>query len=660
MSPGRRWQKQGWRALGLALPVFVLLWLAQAAGLLVRFELHGFDLYNRWMAAPGPSPRTVVIGFNEQDFRHVPNYPYPDAVLADLLERVLTAKPRLIVLNVVRDLPVEPGHARLLEVYQRAPMLFGMDLVRPGEPGELGVSAPPVLREAGRWGFPTSLTDLDGVTRAALLADTTRQPPHEHVLLRAARHALAAQGVRLEIAADGSLLIDGRAHRPLDPRRSHDDQAWLESWAAQQIPQRYQADALEFSFDDVLQGRVDPQIFTDRSVVIGTTAPSMARFLNTPLVPVSGRGIAAPLWMAHGLDNLYAVALDGWPVLRQLPGIAHQLGLFLLAWLACLSFLHVRSLGGWAVRAGVWATVLVSGGYLAFRAGWWLPVVPALVTLLLALGLVLNNLVRSEARQRKLLDTFGQVFDQLPDPVYVLDAAEHFVLINRAFGELALQVPDTLLNQPSSTLLGALQGEPSTGLAVRLLTVPGARHVLQVRESRAPGSARGHWTVGVVQSVRVLEAVGLGAETHASRSEARFAAAAYWAKAQGSPLALTWLQLHEIDLLETAYGADRLADIDAAILARLQRAFPDAVLCERVQAQCFQLLLSRRADTAAPLRQWLAQAFSWPLELGPEASAVEVDLQVGCAFLGGDGDTLEALRTQARARVVPLVADTPG
>lgn len=660
MSVWRWWQNQGWRALGLALPVFVLLWLAQAAGLLVRAELQGFDLYNRWMALPGPSARTVVIGFNEQDFRHVPSYPYADAVLADLLERVVAGKPRVIVLNVVRDIPVEPGHARLLEVYRRAPMLFGMDLVRPGEPGELGVSAPPVLREAGRWGFPTSLTDLDGVTRAALLADTARQPPHEHVLTRAARLALAAQGVRLDIAADGSLVLDGRSHPPLDPRRTYDDQAWSDSWAAQQIPQRYQSDALEVSFDDVLKGRVDATVFTDRSVVIGTTAPSMARFLNTPLVPISGRGIAAPHWMAHSLDNLYAVALDGWPVLRQLPGPVNHLGLFLLAWLACLSFLHVRSLGGWALRAGLWAAALVSGGYLAYRAGWWLPVVPALLTLLLALGLVFNNLVRSEAQQRRLLDTFRRVFDQLPDPVYVLDEAQHFVLINRAFGELALRVPDALLKQPAASLLGALQPEPLSGLGERILKVPGAQHALRVRESSAPGSARGQWTVGVVQSVRALPAVPGVAEADSCPADARFAAAAYWARSQGSPLALAWLELHELDLLEAAYGAERLPAIDRAILARLQRAFPDAVLCERPQATCFQLLLARRASAAAPLRQLLAQAFSWPLDLGPDAPAVEVDLQVGCAFLGADGETLDALRNQARARVAPLPAETPG
>lgn len=654
MSAWQAWRNRGWRALGLALPVFVLLWLAQSAGLLVRSELHGFDYYNAWMAEAGPSSRTVVIGFNEQDFRHVPSYPYSDDVLADLLERVLAGKPRVIVLNVLRDIPVEPGHARLLDVYRRAPMLFGMDLVRPGEPGELGVAAPPVLKEAGRWGFPTSMTDLDGVTRAALLADTARQPPHEHVLTRAARMALAPQGVVLEIAEDGSLLLDGRRHPPLDPRRSFDDEPWVESWAAQQIPQRYREDPQEVSFDDVLKGRVAPAVFTDRSVVIGTTAPSMARFLNTPLVPVSGRGIAAPLWMAHGLDNLYAAALDGWPILRQPTALVSRLGLFLLAWLTCLSLLQVRSLGGWALRAGLWSGLIVGVGYVAFRAGWWLPIVPALATLLLALGLVINNLVRDESRQRRLLEALRRVFDELPDPVYVLDEAQRFALINRAFGELALKVPEALLKQPASSLLGALQLDRHGSLGERRLEVPGAAHGLRVRESSVAGSAGGYWTIGVVQSVRPLETDHQSTANAADPSTARFTAAAYWSQAQQLPLALAWVEVSDLDLLEAAYGADMLSAIDDAVVQRLQRAFPDAVLCAPAGHHCFQLLLARRAADGQGLRQWLGQAFSWPLDPGARGVAVEVDLQVGCAVYGQDGDTLDVLAAAARARREPL------
>lgn len=646
-------------ALSLALVVYAVLWLAMAAGLLRQATLHGFDWYNGWLVDAQPSTRTVVVGFQESDFKYAGTYPYPDDLLARLLERVLADQPHAIVLNLLRDVPVEPGHERLLAAYRRAPMLFGIDVVRPGEPGEVGAMAPPVLREAGRYGFANSLNDVDGVVRTMLLSDVSREPLHQHVVAKVAQYALARQGVTLTFEADGAMRIGDRRYPPLVAGRDVQSAAeWTDSWAAHLIPQRHRAAPPEVSFADVLEGRVAAGFFRGQSVVIGTTASSMARLVHLPLAPVGSKSITSPVWFAHSLDNLYAVALDGWPVIRPLPLWLEQAGLLVFAWLVCLSLLHVSSLIGWAVRSGLWALVLVAGGLLAFWNGWWLPVVPGLAALLLALVLVVNNIVRSEARQRELHGAFRQVFDQLPDPVYVLDAQQQFVMINRAFGELALRTPDTLLKQPAATVLGPWTAR-SDATGERHLQRPGQPQLLRVHESRMPGNAGGAWTIGIVQSSRTPVIAEPVAADIDSDPQSRFAAAAYWTRDQQTPLALAWLQLLEVDLLESAYGADQLPAIEAAILSRLHRAFPDAVLCDGPQPRQFRLLLPRRVSSAAALRQLLAQAFSWPLDLGTRMPAVEIDLSAGHAFFGPDGDTLAALTTAARARLQPLQTDLP-
>lgn len=630
-----------WRALLLALPGFLLLLLLRSTGLMEPSALVMYDTFNRWMAAPGASERTVVIGFSESDFKYAGTYPYSDAMLADLLERVLAAGPRVIYLNVLRDIPVEPGHQRLLELYQRAPMLYAFDTAAPGELAE--AAAPPVIKEAGRYGFAKSLTDRDGVTRAALLADTSLTPIHEHATLKAARHGLAEQGIALELTSDGSLKLGNRSIPAI--KRQHDE--WSPTWAVHMIPYRYRANPPQVSFEDVLSGKVDTTLFRDRTVVIGTTAASMARLSKTPLLELGSAGVASPVWIAHNLDNLYAVALDDWPVERLLPPLVELLGLFLLAWLFCWSFLDVASFLGGLLRATLWGALLIGAAYIGFRQGWWLPIVSALTTLLLAVGLVLNNLLKAEAAQRRLISFLERVLDQIPDPIFVLDERGRFRLVNQAFSQLALKRPDDLLQQPSANLLGPLESDGSSR-GVRELSAPGVRQRLSLRESSMHDGGR-ELKIGIVQAVNAISSTDPAQKSVlAAEAEQRFASAAYWADQQNTPLALLLIEPADAGLLERAFGVAALPQIDDALSERLERAFPDAIVHLQPSPGQHALLIARRIETAAQAQVLVGQAFSWSLQT--PAGAVELDICLGCAWYGPDGRELSTLVEVASAR----------
>lgn len=630
-----------WRALLLALPGFLLLLLLRSTGLMEPSTLAMYDTFNRWMAAPGASERTVVIGFSETDFKYAGTYPYSDAMLADLLERVLSAGPRVIYLNVLRDIPVEPGHERLLELYRRAPMLFAFDTAAPGEQAE--AAAPPVIKEAGRYGFAKSLNDRDGVTRAALLADTSLTPIHEHAILKAARHGLATQGVALDMASDGSLKLGNRTI----PAFAHQHQEWSATWAVHMIPYRYRASPPQVSFEDVLSGKVDLTLFRDRTVVIGTTAASMARISKTPLLEPGSAGVASPVWIAHNLDNLYAVALDDWPVERVLSPFVELVGLFLLAWLFCWSFLDVASFLGGLLRASLWGGLLMGGAYVAFRLGWWLPIVSALATLILAVGLVLNNLLKAEAAQRRLISFLERVLDQIPDPIYVLDERGRFRLVNQAFSQLALKRPNDLLQQPSANLLGPLQSDGSSH-GERELSAPGSRQRLSLRESSMQDGGR-ELKIGIVQAVHAISSSDPAENTvRADEAEQRFASAAYWADQQSTPLALLLIEPADPGLLESAFGVAALPQIHDALSERLERAFPDAIVHLQPAPGQHALLIARRIETAAQAQAVVGQAFSWSLQT--PAGAVELDISLGCAWYGPDGSELSALLDVARTR----------
>lgn len=654
------WTKyRSWRALLLALPVFGLLLLLRATHMLEATELHAYDVFNRWMAEPGPSARTVVIGFSESDFKYVGTYPYPDNVLAGVLERVVAAKPRAIYLNVLRDIPVEPGHARLLDIYRRAPMLYGLDTAAPGEVAE--AMAPPVLLEAGRYGFAKSLDDIDGVTRSALLADIRGTPMHESSILKTARHALASQGVRLDIDAEGTLHTGAQSFRALPLTTLYAEELLEPTWRAFQIPYRYLQAPPQVSFQDVLEGKVDPATFRDRSVVIGTTATSMAKMSNTPLVPLKYSGVASPVWVAHELDNIYSIALDGWPVLNLPPRAISLLGLLALAWLSCWHFLAIRSLGGWAWRAAFWAVALVGGAYLAYRLGWWLPVVPALITVALAVILVVNNLIRAEASQRQLIGNFETLFDQIPDPIYALDERDRFRLVNRAFSQLALKRPADLVNLPADDLLGQLEvKQVSNGVHVcgeRKLKVFGSVQNLSLTESTVQDTDGRQLRIGIVRSVQPVASADTAQITSTlADATQRFAVAAHWAEHQGTDLALLLIEPASPDLLQSAFGANYLATLTAAMAERLERAFPDSVFQLQADPGQLVLLIERRIDSVRQAQSLVGQAFSWPLQT--DLGDIDLDVRMGCACYGVDGRDLTSLLEIARTRRRELPMNT--
>ena len=59
-----------------------------------------------------------MVTIDEADIQAVGDWPITDAVLAQLLTNIRLQNPRVIGLDLYRDLPEEPGHQELLDVFQ--------------------------------------------------------------------------------------------------------------------------------------------------------------------------------------------------------------------------------------------------------------------------------------------------------------------------------------------------------------------------------------------------------------------------------------------------------------------------------------------------------------------------------------------------------------
>ncbi|HCF28174.1 MAG TPA: histidine kinase, partial [Cyanobacteria bacterium UBA11049] len=75
--------------------------------------------------------RVVVVGINEDDIRSVGSFPIPDREIAALIQKLQIYKPRVIGIDIFRDLPVEPGHSELVKTFKSFNNIIGLEKVLP-------------------------------------------------------------------------------------------------------------------------------------------------------------------------------------------------------------------------------------------------------------------------------------------------------------------------------------------------------------------------------------------------------------------------------------------------------------------------------------------------------------------------------------------------
>jgi CHASE2 domain-containing sensor protein len=366
-------------------------------GMLQTWELSAFDLLMRSRTTEKPDPRIAIVTVTEADIQAQTYENEPrrgslsDRSLTKLLAKLNTARPLAIGLDIYRDYRVsksEPDLTKLLQTSERnQTSIVGVCKVSEAETGDPGVSPPPELA-TDSVGFSDVLLDPDRVVRRHYLA---LEPPPSS--LCAARYGLSVQlalrylatkGIGLEYLPNDVWKLGKLTFAPLE---AHSGGYQKFDSSGNQILLNYRATptpidiAPRVTLKEVLDGRISADIFKDRIVLIGTTAPSFHDSLSIPYPTDRGeiQSIPGVVVQAQMVSQLIAAAIDGRPLIHSAP-----------FWLDTLLVLGVAVSGGlliWIVHhplylgvAGVGAIVILSGTcLLLLQSGYWLPLVPAAI-----------------------------------------------------------------------------------------------------------------------------------------------------------------------------------------------------------------------------------------------------------------------------------------
>jgi len=391
--------------------VLTLLLGARYLGWLQTIEVKTYDQLVRWQPDRGEDSRILIVGLTEADLKRY-SFPISDEILAQVLSKLQQHQPRLIGLDIYRNLDQGAGKADLQKEFQ-ADNLIAISLL--GTADEPGIAPPPSIPPE-RIGFNDVVIDPDGSTVRRNLLNVDSPDTGDTLYsfsLRLALSYFAAQGITPQSSEDDPFTIFwGKAtFKPLNKDaggyQTIDD-------AGYQILLSYRTRgpvARQVSLRQVLEGELKPEWIHDRIVLIGATAPSLRDSFITPYSAAERENPRMPGVMLHGqmLSQLLDAVSGDRQLIRYWPEGAE------LCWIIIWTLLggsvawwlrHPALLG--IIGCGTVSLPLVSGVAL-FSQGIWVPIAtPALSALFTAIGVVAYRAQQAQRQQQMVMTLLGQ------------------------------------------------------------------------------------------------------------------------------------------------------------------------------------------------------------------------------------------------------------
>lgn len=355
--------------------------LARFTGNLQFLEWTTLDYFLRLRPHEKIDERVVVVGINEDDLRRIGSYPIPDREIAALIQKLEIYKPRVIGIDIFRDLPVEPGHSELVKTFKSFNNIIGLEKVLPVQ-----VAPPPDLPHK-QVGFSDAIPDADGNLRRALIGTKTTKGYNFYLALRLAKTYLSAENITLENGIrDRGAMRFGTVELP---RFGSNFGGYVGADAGGvQILQNFRSGREPFrtlSLKQIETGKFSPNWIRDRIVIIGIVSPGVDIAKSEAIAsinPVPGQVYGVEI-QAHTVSQIISAVLDKRPLLKSWWDGWEYLWLF--AW-GCLGI----SLGRLSqspfkniLSVCLSSLILISSSYILLIFGWWIPVAPAMLVLVI-------------------------------------------------------------------------------------------------------------------------------------------------------------------------------------------------------------------------------------------------------------------------------------
>ena len=330
------------------------------SGATTRIDNAIYDFSLRFRRQPEPKDIVIVaIDFKSGATEHQGRWPWPRAVQANMLRNIAAGHPKAIACDILfQSKGPLPDDSKVQDAMRLAPVFLPEVLEAPGKghAGYLTKPTPGIASAAAGLGRTASIPDVDGIVRRAYLF-------------------IEYQG---ELLPELMVVVAGQKQERLKRYESHSRGASIARAISRddeflipfsEPPGNFQ----QVSASDVIEGKISPEYFRGKYVLIGATAPGL---LDNYPTPVSG---------ANGMPNIeiganILNALLHHRLIRQAPLAVSLATSMALVWMLFFSLVRFRP--NQTVVIGPAGSLLVLGGSVAILLvfGLWLPPTPVLIT----------------------------------------------------------------------------------------------------------------------------------------------------------------------------------------------------------------------------------------------------------------------------------------
>ena len=306
-----RW-RMGRRAKKITAAVSMVLTSAFVLGLrqvgaFVPAELAVYDSLVAARVDATVDSRLLVVEFTEEDERSLGVSDPSDALVAQAIENIQQYEPASIGLDLLRDIPQEPGNEQLLESL-RSPEVVAIAKLSDSDSDVLIPPPPGVALD--QTGFSNILPDTDFRVRRAWMADYL-----ETELIYSLGTKLALRYLEQYediVSSDGEILMLGETRfKPLSS--SFGGYQNVDS-SGYQMFMKYRSlkdFSPRISFSDVLNNKIEPALVKDRIVLIGLANGSSRDLFSTPFNRGDLTQTPGVVLHAQVANQILSAVLDG-------------------------------------------------------------------------------------------------------------------------------------------------------------------------------------------------------------------------------------------------------------------------------------------------------------------------------------------------------------
>ncbi|MBD2578908.1 CHASE2 domain-containing protein [Oscillatoria sp. FACHB-1406] len=374
-------------------------------GVLQPLELKAFDALLRLRPEEGADPRLLLVTVTARDVQEQrgrdikfarSGRSLSDRSLAQLLDKLKANGARVVGLDIYRDFAAEPESRNLIQNLQNDDRLVVVCKAGNGSSSDFPPAPeipPQQVGERAGFGDIVADSEIDGVLRRQLFGMSppvdSRCRSSASLALQVALRYLKDRGIEAtltnkdELSIGNALLkplgITSGGYRNIDVRGY---QIMLNYRATQQI-------APQLTLASALAGGLTPELAKGRIVLIGTTDESFGDVHRTPYDRAKTDKTPGVVIQAQAVSQIISASLDKRPLIWFFPEWGEML--WIVVWSGVGGGIVSNLYGGRArLGAGGGAiAILIGGCYLVlWRSGGWLPVVPAALGAMVAMGTV--------------------------------------------------------------------------------------------------------------------------------------------------------------------------------------------------------------------------------------------------------------------------------